>query len=126
MDPTNGNIIVGTGGRLNEYDSSGNQLNVIEDGGAPAVNSEGYLYSSSGTIYTPVETLAKVGYKPVTLPTTTSGTLNAEVEPNGGGNVTECQFEYAEQGAFNASNATNAAQTVNISGASGGNLYAQL
>ncbi|MGA8744561.1 MAG: hypothetical protein WB507_01700 [Solirubrobacterales bacterium] len=120
VDPTNGNIIVGTGGRLNEYDSSGNQLNVIEDGGAPAVNSEGYLYSSSGTIYTPVETLAKVGYKPVTLPTTTSGTLNAEVEPNGGGNVTECQFEYAEQGAFNASNATNAAQTVNISGASGG------
>ena len=59
VDPTNENIIVGTGGRLNEYDSSGNQLDAIEDGGQPAVNPEGYLYSSSGTIYAPNKVVAK-------------------------------------------------------------------
>jgi len=121
VDPTNGNIIIGTGGRLNEYDSSGNQLDAIEDGGQPAVNSDGYLYSSSSTIYNPAKVVAKANYKPATSPTTTSGTLIAEVDPNGGGDVTECQFEYAEQGAFNASS-SNAVQTLTISGATGGNF----
>ena len=36
----------------------------------------------------------KVTYKPVASPTPTSGTLNATVDPNGGGDVTECKFEY--------------------------------
>ncbi len=122
VDPTNENIIIGTGGRLNEYDSSGNQLDAIEDGGQPAVNPEGYLYSGSGTIYGPNKVVAKANYKPVTSPTTTSGTLNAKVDPNGGGDVTECQFEYAEQGSFNLATASNAVQGLTISGASGGSF----
>jgi hypothetical protein len=121
VDPTNGNIIIGTGGRLNEYDSSGNQLDAIEDGGQPAVNSEGYLYSGSGTIYSPNEAVARVSYKPVTSPTTTSGSFNAEVDPTGGGDVTECQFEYAEQETVSGPN-TNAVQSLAISGATGGNF----
>jgi len=118
-DPNNGNIVVGDGSNLNEYDSSGNLLERIPDGGAPAINPHGYLYSSSGSIYTPNKVIAKANYKPVTLPTTSSGTLNAMVDPNGGGDVTECRFEYAEQGALNTTD-TNAVQTLTISGATGG------
>ena len=99
-DPTNGNVLIRSDYyHIAEYDSSGNLLETINDegGGAPAVNSQGYLYSTSGNIYTPAPVVPNVTYKPVTSPTTTSGTLNANVDPNGGGNVTECKFEYGEE-----------------------------
>ena len=99
-DPTNGNVLIRTDYyHIAEYDSSGNLLNTInnEGGGVGAVNSKGYLYTNSGNIYTPDKVIAAVTYGPVSSPTTTSGTLNANVDPNGGGEVTECKFEYGEE-----------------------------
>ncbi len=99
-DPTNGNVLIRSDYyHIAEYDSSGNLLETINDEGAgvSAVNSQGYLYSTSGNIYTPAPVVPKLTYEPVSSPTTTSGTLNASVNPNGGGDVTECKFEYGEE-----------------------------
>jgi hypothetical protein len=109
IDPTNGNLDI-TGGYSNpvtEYDSSGNLLGTISEGGVPpshlqtqgvpAVNSQGYLYvpTYGGVqIFNSDPSVANVTYSPVSDPTTTSGTLNARVDPNGGGNISKCQFEY--------------------------------
>ncbi len=102
VDPTNGNILVGNGGEIAEYDSSGNFLEALSDGGAPSVNSQGYLYSSSGSIYTPTKVVPEVTYRAVSSPTTTSATLNATVDLHGGPNITECKFEYGEEvGSYN-------------------------
>jgi hypothetical protein len=109
VDPTNGNVLI-TGDGVDEFDSSGNQLETITQAGGgpfqpqgtPGINSQGYIYvpnqlRGSVDIFTPDAVVPKVTYKPVSSPTTTSGTLNAEVDLNGGGNVTECEFEYGEE-----------------------------
>jgi hypothetical protein len=114
VDPTNGNILV-TGrafenseeiGLLVEYDRYGNEIDKItSDGGAgfsalasPVVNSDGYVYfSRSGNkvdIFGPAPARPTVTYSRVGSPTTTSAVLNASVDPNGAGAVTECEFEY--------------------------------
>ena len=95
-DPTNGNVLISAYPGTVEYDSSGNLLETISDGSPVAVNSQGYLYTGSGPIYSPVPAVPAVTDEPVTSPTTTSAILNANVDPNGGGNVTECKFEYGE------------------------------
>ena len=118
VDPINGDVIIGR----NEYDSSGNLLEGLQFSGALAVNSLGYVYTNSGEIFSPDTVLTKTAYQPVSSPTTTSGTLNAKVDPNGGDEVTECQFEYAEKGSVNSATTTNAIQSLTISGASGGNF----
>jgi hypothetical protein len=95
-DPTNGNVLISEYPSTVEYDSSGNLLGTISDGSPVAVNSQGYLYTGSGPIYSPAPAVPAVTDEPVTSPTTNSGTLNANVDPNGGGNVAECKFEYGE------------------------------
>jgi hypothetical protein len=126
VDPTNGNVVITEGGPIKEYDSSGNVLGTVErssgSGGVPAFNSEGYLYSTVGgaiDIFNPAPPVPRVTYSAVTKPTTTAGTLNAMIDPNGGGEVTACRFEYVEKAAFNPTD-TNAVQTLNVSGATGG------
>ena len=113
-DPTNGDILITTsGGAVNEYDSSGNFVgSLTEDSegplrseGTPGVNAQGYAYvpairnctfgcNGIVDIYTPNSVVPSVSYKPVTSPTTTSGTFNANVDPAGGGDVVACHFEY--------------------------------
>ena len=106
-DPTNGNLLVEQGTNVSEYDSYGNLLNKITTGpgggvepkGIPAVNADGYLYfpdyAGGGVdVYKPAPVTPEVVVKPVTAPTITSGTLNASIDPSGGGAVTKCRFEY--------------------------------
>jgi hypothetical protein len=109
VDPTNGNVLI-TGGSVAEFDSSGNHLGTLtglSSVGTPAVNSNGYLYvpDNSGpiNIFTPNQVLANVTYKPVSSPTTTSGTVNANVDPNGGGDITACHFEYGTDTSYGTS-----------------------
>ena len=69
-----------------------------------AFNSEGYLYIATGLngvvdIFKP-RPPAAIAYKPATNPTATSGTLNATVSPNGGGEIISCQFEYGTTTAY--------------------------
>jgi hypothetical protein len=122
IDPTNGNVLIETENEfqfteaVNEFDSSGNYLSQIGPLGAASfplfierrgqgdlrVNSNGYLYLPSRQagdvsqvdIFTPNPPVPDVSSKPVSAPTTTAGTLNATVDPNGGGEVTSCHFEY--------------------------------
>ena len=117
VDPTNGDILDG----FEEFDSSGSFIETLPTFFAEAVNSSGYLYAGS-EIFSPDTVVTKATYQPVSSPTATSGTLNARVDPSGGADVTECQFEYAEKGSFNAATATNAVQSLTISGASGGDF----
>ncbi len=117
VDPTNENILIGS----EEFDSSGQFIENLHTGNPMAVNSSGYLYAGS-EIFSPDTVLTKATYQPVSSPTPTSGTLNAKVDPNGGDEVTECQFEYAEKGSVNSATTTNAIQSLTISGASGGNF----
>ena len=122
-DPTNGDILITTsGGPVVEYDSSGNLVGTLtEDGegplqseGTPGVNGEGYVYVPARRnctfgcngivdIFTPNTVVPAVDYKPVTSPTTTSGTLNANVDPAGGGDVVACHFEYGTDTSYGAS-----------------------
>ena len=106
VDPTNGNVMISEGGNgLVEYDSSGNHLETItNDGtgsfqteGQPATTPEGYVYVPANgvvDIFGPATVVPKVTYEPVGSPSTSGGTLRANVDPNGGGPVTECKFEY--------------------------------
>jgi hypothetical protein len=113
IDPTNGNVLITESaynpeteeGGVREFDAWGNYLGTIhppkgieyQPQGEPVVNSHGYLYvpsSSDLMIFAPAATLPKVTYKPVASPTPTAGTLEATVDPNGGGSITECKFEY--------------------------------
>jgi hypothetical protein len=108
VDPTNGNVLITAFGGISEYDSSGNFIETVPGSngaqGVPSVNPEGYLYTPNNNgsvgIFNPDTPFAKISYAPVSSPTTTSGTLNATVDPNGAGNVTECKFEYGTTTAY--------------------------
>jgi DNA-binding beta-propeller fold protein YncE len=113
VDPTNGNVLVATN-TISEYDSSGNKIGMISEdasgtiqtGSAPAITTEGHVYVPDNEridVYGPATKLPSVEYGNVTSPTTTSGTLNATVGPNGGGNVTECKFEWGTSTAYGES-----------------------
>ncbi len=103
IDPTNDNVLITTNSGVNEYDSSGNHLETLNASGArgtPGVNSMGYLYVpvyEQVDIFTPDAVEPRTTYSGITDPTSTAGTVNATVDPNGGGNVTECKFEYGEE-----------------------------
>jgi hypothetical protein len=119
VDPTNGNLLIdesvyneenGEGG-VREFDESGNFLGAdfpvplsgFQPGGAPVVNSNGYLYVPTGAqvdMFNPAPRVPTVAYKPVSGSTPTGGTLNATVDPNGGGNITQCHFEYGSSKAY--------------------------
>ena len=92
IDPTDDNVLIGN----QEFDSTGNFLEALPIGGPMVVNAQGYLYAGAG-IYKPNTVVATATYHPISSPTPTAGTLNATVDPNGGGNITECKFEYGEE-----------------------------
>src|SRR5262249_17681338 len=107
VDPTNGNVLITEGSDVREFDAYGNNLGTLPESGsseaAPAVNSEGYAYVPAGPsidIFAPAHAMPTITYKPITSPTLTSATVNATVNPNGGGNVTSCQFEYVPTSEF--------------------------
>jgi hypothetical protein len=122
VDPTNDNVLievenVSTGKiAIDEFDSSGNFLSVTDsdahgqlEASGPSgaglnnvgdlrVNSDGYLYIPAGSgavdIFTPNPVVPSITYRPVSSPTATSGVLNASIDLNGGGEVSDCRFEY--------------------------------
>ncbi len=139
IDPTNGNVLISEAnyneeeeeGGVSEFDSSGNFLATVhppkgtefQAQGQPTVNSHGYAYiPSSGDlmIFGPAATLPKVTYKPVANTTTTSGTLEATVDPNGGGPITQCKFEYGTStsyGSISACSSESFSTTTDVSAA---------
>jgi hypothetical protein len=118
-DPTNGNVVIGN----KEFDASGNFLGSIPSlGEAFAINSEGRLYgwveggTSDVLIFSPAAVVPTISYEAATSPTATAGTLNAKVDPNGGGNVTACKFEYGtEAGNYNQTKACESASSLPFS-----------
>ncbi len=77
------------------------------DPGGVGVSSSGYLYVPDVThhlvdIFSPTFSLPKVTYEGVTNGTAaeTSATLNATVDPNGGGPITTCMFEYVDEASY--------------------------
>jgi DNA-binding beta-propeller fold protein YncE len=106
---------------VSEFDASGNYLSQItadphgvlwaeslpldiekRGQGDLRVNSHGYLYLPAGQesgeaqidIFSPNPAVPDVEYGSVSSPTATTGTLHATVDPNGGGEVSSCRFEY--------------------------------
>jgi sugar lactone lactonase YvrE len=110
VDPTNGNVLIQgeSPEALEEYDQYGNHLaSYTEDipphqlttFGELGVNDDGYAYVGIGSpggvdIFSPAPVVPGIAYRPVSAPTTTSGTLNAEIDPRTGGSVTACRFEF--------------------------------
>ncbi len=77
------------------------------DPGGISVSSSGYLYVPDVThhlvdIFSPTFKLPKVTYNGVTNGTAaqTTATLNATVDPNGGGAITTCKFEFVEEAIY--------------------------
>ena len=103
VDPTNGNVAITANSGVTEYDSSGNHLETIgapRAQGTPAVTAAGLLYvplQEQVDIFSAAAAVPGVSYDSVSGPTATSVTLNAEVDPNGAGNVMECTFQYGEE-----------------------------
>jgi hypothetical protein len=109
IDPTNDHLLVMNNSVITEYSASGEALGHISEG-APggefrsgaysgmAVNSAGDLYVANGggaaDVFSPAFLLPTITYQPVSNPARNSVTLNATVEPNGGGDITACHFEY--------------------------------
>lgn len=117
VDPTNGDILITEGtfpfaeGGVHVYDRFGNELERVTDGpgetleafGTPGVDSAGHLYAPGGgavNIFDPAPRRATVSYAAVTGETTTSGVMHATIDPNGGGNVTECHFQYGTSSSY--------------------------
>jgi hypothetical protein len=108
VDPTDGTLFVTEGsyngtfdtGGIAEFDRSGNPIGRIHTNGrgVPAVDQAGHLYvtnqSGEAEIYGPGPSLPTVSYSPVSGETSTGGTLNATVDPDGGPPVTGCTFQY--------------------------------
>ena len=113
VDPANENVLIvdHNKGVVDEFSASGAYLGQLtgigpsqatpfgELNGGIAVNSNGYVYladTSHGLvdIFTPRAILPTATYGAVTNPSATSETLQATVDPHGGGDVTECHFEY--------------------------------
>ncbi len=109
VDPSNDHLLVFNQSAITEYAASGEVVGRVREG-APgeelrggsafagmAVNSTGYLYVPNGEvvdIFSPAFLLPQVTYEPVSNPARNSVTLNATLEPHGGGDITACHFEY--------------------------------
>ena len=122
IDPTNGNVlVVNSGGNaIEEFASTGKWIEEIP-GPSPTetfghvddgigVNSGGYLYVADEgdhvvDIFTPAIALPKISIESVTNATPTSGNLNANINPNEGGEVTACRFEYGPTKSYGTSSA---------------------
>jgi hypothetical protein len=111
-DPTNGDILVvdSSKKRIEEFDEAGTFLESNVGDETPtgsfsanlrdlAVDSNGRVYVSdagNGVIdaFSANAIVPKVNYGEVSGQTPTSGTLNAHIDPNEGGPVISCKFEY--------------------------------
>ncbi len=109
VDPSNGNVLIASSSTNTVYEfSSGGEFlgKLTEANGTPFGGVQGIAVSSAGTLYVADPSkhvvdifgaaikLPKITYEPVSSPKPTSVTLHATVDPNGGGNVTACEFEY--------------------------------
>ena len=125
IDPTNGDLLVADNGQhlIHEFDSSGSFVGDIDGSTTPAgsfqtiqglaADSSGLIYvSDAGSGHNVVDVfdagvvLPKVSYGAVTNQTQTGGTLNANIDPNGGGAVTACHFEYGTTAAYSSGSVT--------------------
>ena len=139
IDPTNGHVLVAAGGVIDEFSSTGTYLDDIEEVGAPhgmAVDSTGKLYVAEGSVvavygaYSPPTHQPKIAYGAPSGLALTGATLNATVKPKGGGEVSECRFEYGSSESYGesvpcdpATFSSTTAVTGALSGLSPGNLY---
>jgi cell division septation protein DedD len=115
IDPTNGDILIATGGSIAEYDSSGRFLNTITgtSPSAPFGRADGVAVSPTGYVYVADANnnvvdvfghgvfLPDVTARTATEKGQTSATLNGEVDPESI-TVTNCHFEYVTDTAFHA------------------------
>jgi DNA-binding beta-propeller fold protein YncE len=121
VDPTNGDVLIADNGQhlVHEFDSSGGFVGDIAGTDTPAgsfqtiqglaADSSGLVYiSDHGSGHNVVDVfdagvvLPKITYGAVTNQTQTAGTLNANVDPNEGGDVTACHFEYGTTPAYSS------------------------
>jgi hypothetical protein len=70
-----------------------------------AVNSQGYVYVTDSRnhvvdVFKPRATRPKISDEPDSNPTATSGTLNATIDPDGGGDVTSCHLDLGTDAEF--------------------------
>jgi hypothetical protein len=123
VDPTTGNVLVVDAGNhaVDEFSPSGEYLSQLLGAETPAlsfgtlnggiaVNSSGYVYVADGSnhvidIFTPGVVQPKITYGAISNSGHTSGTLNATVDPNGGGEVTGCHFEYGTSTTYSSGSA---------------------
>jgi hypothetical protein len=118
IDPTNGNVLAAdpTNHRVDEFTAAGSFLQAIsEANGAPfagpvglAVDSTGRLYVADAAgnavdVFGPAVVLPTLIYLPPSGITQSSVTLNAEADPNGGGPIEACSFQYGETIAYGQS-----------------------
>jgi hypothetical protein len=95
LDPTNGNVFIGP----NEYDEFGNLLDTLDIQRPLAVSAAGRLYALAGfvgtvTVFGPAPTLPAITNVGVTGESSSGGTVEARIDPTGGGAVTSCKVEY--------------------------------
>ena len=129
VDPSSGDLLVVSGTKVDEFSPSGSYLGQVTGAETPsksfltvggiAVNSSGYLYVSDYSngsnsehhfvdVFSPSVILPKVTYPGVSgaaeiSPTESSATLNAEVNPEGGGAIDTCKFEYVTEADYRPS-----------------------
>ena len=119
VDPTNGDVLVvdATNNVVDEFENTGAYIGQITGTGPSETTpfgrlSGGIAVDSSGVLYVSDESnkvidvissnviLPKISNGAVTNQGQSSGTLNAAVDPNGGGDVTSCRFEYGTTASY--------------------------
>jgi hypothetical protein len=116
IDPSNGHVLIADriDGVIDEFDSTGVYLDNIEEVGAPqglVVDSTGKLYvadAASAAVhvlgaYTAPTHLPKIIPGSLSSVAASVATLNATVNPKGGGEVSECRFEYGASESYGES-----------------------
>ena len=116
VDPTTSDLLATSGDLIDEFSPTGAYISQLKGTGPSqetpfgglagiAVNSRGFLYAEAAgiavDIFSPTFILPKVTYPGISSGTETgpgeaSATLNAEVNPDGGGELKTCKFEYVE------------------------------
>ena len=134
VDPTNGHLLVfdRAGFKINEFTEAGKFIGQLDGLETPnhgfgyfcfethiefcyanafglAVDSTGRLYVTDDInhvvqIFGPAAAEPRITDEPDSNPTTTGGTVNATIDPNGGGPITSCKVEYGTSSNSNTSN----------------------
>jgi hypothetical protein len=139
VDPTTGDLLATSEKAIDEFSPAGTYLGQITGSevegefapGQIAVSSDGFLYAISSPgpaftashgrvdIFSPSFPLPKITSSGVSngaesSPTEASVDLNAEISPDGGGNVESCEFEYVKATKYEptAANPFEAGQTI--------------